>query len=172
MDKKDNKKPRKNPESKEVKEVKEVKKTKEASKKRPEKVRSRKIGIAVFVIGIIVLIAGVAVLVVKKTAQPLLDDAEFLITAGQWVREDQPEVIWDFTEVGKGTLTTDDHQNDYNFTWKLDNSKITIETDWLYSFYDTFDYTLNQGEKTLTVKNADKDIEIKFIATEKPAETE
>ena len=153
MDKKDDKKP----------------KAKKTKKNKPEKVRSKKLAIAIFVIGIIVLVAGLIVLVVKKTAQPLLDDAEFLITTGQWVREDQPEVIWDFTEVGKGTLTTDAHQNDYNFTWKLDNSKITMETDWLYSFYDTFEYVINQNEKTLTIKNADKDIEIKFIATERPA---
>ena len=149
------------------------KKEKEQEKKKHRKpTRPKKVSIAVFVVGIIVLIAGLTVLIVKKTAQPLLDDAEFLITAGQWVREDEPGVIWDFTEVGKGVLTTDDHQNDYNFTWKLDNSKILIETDWLYSFHDSFDYVLNQGERTLTVKSSDRDAEVVFIATERPAKAD
>ena len=96
-----------------------------------------------------------------------MDEAEFLITTGEWVREDQPSVIWDFTEVGKGKLTTDSHLNDYDFIWKLDGGKLLIETAWLYDLNDDFDYTINQGEKTLTIKNADKNTEVKFTAYSK-----
>ncbi|MBR3253047.1 hypothetical protein IKF84_03175 [Candidatus Saccharibacteria bacterium] len=135
-------------------------------KKRP----SKKVNITVFVIGMIVLVAGLAVLIIKKTAQPLLDDAEFLITAGNWVREDQPSVIWDFSEVGKGKLTTDDHLNDYDFIWRLQDKKLLIETSWLYDLNNEFDYTIDQGEKTLVITNQDKNIEIKFNAVKKPAE--
>lgn len=126
---------------------------------------SKKVAIAIFVIGMVVLIAGLAVLIIKKTAQPLLDDAEFLITAGDWVREDSPSVIWSFTEVGKGKLTTDNHLNDYDFIWKLQDKKLLIETSWLYNLDNEFDYVIDQGEKTLTITNSDKNIEIKFNAT-------
>ncbi|MBQ3292803.1 hypothetical protein IJG93_00635 [Candidatus Saccharibacteria bacterium] len=126
---------------------------------------SKKVAIAIFVIGMVVLIAGLSVLIIKKTAQPLLDDAEFLITAGDWVREDSPSVIWSFTEVGKGKLTTDNHLNDYDFIWKLQDKKLLIETSWLYDLDNEFDYVIDQGEKTLTITNSDKNIEIKFNAT-------
>ena len=133
---------------------------------------SKKWGIAVFVLGMVVLLAGVITLIVKKTAQPLMDDAEYLITAGEWVREDQPTVIWDFTEVGKGNLTTDNHLNDYNFIWSLQNGKLSIETDWLYDLNDEFGYTLDQSEKTLTITNPDKNLELKFTAKEKPLKSQ
>ena len=126
---------------------------------------SKKVAITIFVIGMVVLIAGLSVLIIKKTAQPLLDDAEFLITAGDWVREDSPSVIWSFTEVGKGKLTTDNHLNDYDFIWKLQDKKLLIETSWLYDLDNEFDYVIDQGEKTLTITNSDKNIEIKFNAT-------
>ena len=136
-------------------------------KKRP----SKKVAIAVFVIGMAVLIAGLAVLVVNKTAQPLLDDAEFLITAGIWTREDQPGVIWDFSEVGKGKLTTDDHLNDYDFIWKIQDGKLLIETSWLYDLNNEFGYTIDQYEKTLLLTDSSSGAKIKFIATKKPTQS-
>ena len=93
------------------------------------------------------------------------------MTAGNWVREDQPSVIWDFSEVGKGKLTTDNHVNDYDFIWRLQDKKLLIETDWLYDLNDEFDYILDQSEKTLTIKNPEKNIEVKFKAKEKPAKS-
>lgn len=110
---------------------------------------------------------GLTVLIIKKTAQPLLDDAEFLVTAGDWIREDQPSVIWNFTEVGKGKLTTDNHLNDYDFIWRLQDGKLLVETEWLYDLNDEFDYTVDQGENTLTITKPDKTLEIKFKAVKK-----
>ncbi len=114
------------------------------------------------IFGIIVLIAGASLLIVKIITAPKMDDAEFLITAGEWVREDQSNVIWDFTEVGKGRLTTDEHLNDYDFIWSIGGGKLKIETNWLYDLNDEFTYNLDQNGKNLTIKNVDKNVEVKF----------
>lgn len=127
-----------------------------------------KMPLVAMIIGLIVLVAGLVFLIIKLVTMPRMDDAEFLITAGEWVREDQSNVIWDFTEVGKGTLTTDEHLNNYDFTWSLEGGKLKIETSWLYDLNDEFNYSLNQGDKVLTIKNDDKNIEVKFKANEKP----
>jgi len=121
-----------------------------------------KLPLVTMIIGLIVLVAGVVLLIVKLVTAPRMDDAEFLISAGEWVREDQSNVIWNFTEVGKGTLTTDEHLNNYDFVWALENGKLKIETNWLYDLNDEFEYTLDQGGKTLTIKNPDKKVEVKF----------
>ena len=119
--------------------------------------------IAFFAIGMIALVAGAAFMIVKLMAGPSKADAEFLISAGEWTREGENTVVWDFTETGKGSLTTDGHQNDYNFIWAIDGNKLKIETDWLYDLNDEFEYQLDQGSKTLTLKSPDGK-EIKFKA--------
>ena len=70
---------------------------------------------------------------------------------GAWEREDAPSVVWNFTEIGKGTLTTNGHQNDYDFIWAIDGDKIKIETDWLYALDDEYIYTLDQSAGVLTL---------------------
>ena len=140
--------------------------------KKPEKPEvkkasgKKKLPVVVFVIGIIALVSGLSFLIYKLVAGPAAADADFLINAGEWVEEDEPSVIWKFTEVGKGTLTTDGYQTDYDFIWALENGKIKVETAWLYKLEDTFDYSLDQGSKTLTFKDEDKGIEVKFKAKE------
>ena len=91
-------------------------------------------------LGIVTLVVGLVLLVVKIVTMPRMDDAEFLISAGEWVREDKPNVIWDFTEVGKGKLSTDGHLNNYDFKWSLEDGKLKIETAWLYDLSDEFNY--------------------------------
>lgn len=137
-----------------------------------KKVGRKRLPIAVFVIGILVLIGGLVFLIVRLINQPKTEDADFLISAGEWVREDEPTVIWDFAEIGKGMLTTDGHMNDYPFAWAIKDEKLKVETDWLYDLADEFDYTLDQGAKILTIKLKDEDIEIKFQAKERPVEKE
>ena len=138
--------------------------------KKPEKSKAKKISgkkkmpIAVFVVGVIAMIGGLSFLIYKLVAGPAAADADFLINAGEWVEEDEPSVIWRFTEVGKGTHTTDGQQTDYDFIWALENGKIKVETAWLYKLEDTFGYSLDQGSKTLTFKDEDKGIEVKFKA--------
>ena len=101
-------------------------------------------------------------LTVKLLGQPALADAEFLVSSGEWTREEEPSVIWDFTEVGKGKLTTDGGETKYDFIWAIDGGKLKIETSWLYDLDDEFDYNLDQGAKTLTLKNDQTEVVFKF----------
>ena len=134
--------------------------------KKPKKSGKNKKSIAIFAVGLLVLFGGLGFLIFKLVTGPSKADAEFLISAGEWVEEGQPSVIWDFTEIGKGKLTTDKHTTDYDFTWALDGGKLKIETTWLYGVEDEFEYSLDQGSKTLTLKNAEKDLEVKFKVAE------
>ena len=141
---------------------------KKVDDKKPSKEKSNKDkkAIVLFIIGMLALVGGLSFLIYKLIVGPATDDADFLINAGEWVEEDEPSVIWKFSEVGKGTLTTDGHQTDYDFIWALDNGKIKVETAWLYKLEDTFDYSLDQGSKTLTFKDENKGIEVKLRAEE------
>lgn len=132
--------------------------------KQGKKLGAKKWSKILFALGMMVLVAGIAVLAVRFFGKPGKADAEFLVSTGEWVREGEPSVVWKFTEVGKGVLTTDGHTNDYDFIWALENGKIKIETSWLYNMNDEFSYTLDQGGKTFTISNDDKSVEIKFKA--------
>lgn len=123
--------------------------------------KSKKWPIAVFVIGLVVLAAGLTMLIVKLVSAPAVADAEFLVSSGEWTREDEPTVVWNFTEVGKGSLTTDGGATNYDFIWAIDGGKLKIETAWLYILNNEFDYTLDQGAKTLTIKNDETEIKFK-----------
>lgn len=129
-------------------------------RKRPRRPLSklRKISIAVLVVGVLALIGGGVFFGIKMFGrQELADDATFLTEVGAWQREDEPSVIWDFTsvssgdEAGKGQLTTNAHENDYDFEWLLTDDQLAINTDWLYELNDTFSYTLDQENKKLTL---------------------
>ena len=67
-------------------------------------------------------------------------------------------VIWNFTEIGKGTLTTNNHIDDHEFKWSIEDGKLKLETTWLYDLYDEYDYELDQKEQKLEIK---KDEQIK-----------
>ena len=126
----------------------------------------KRVSLIVFIIGIITLIAGVIFLIVKLTAGPSVADGEYLISVGEWAEEDEPGVVWNFTELGKGTLTTNDHVNDYDFTWTIEDGKLKIKTEWLYTMDDEFDYELDQSNKILTITREGEEA-VKFIpATE------
>jgi hypothetical protein len=118
-------------------------------------------------------------LILSLLAAPGLQDGEYLVSAKQWVLEDGSnceakaeenaevnceggQVIWQFTEISKGTLTTNNHTNDYNFIWAIEDGKLKIETDWLYTLNNEYEYELNQRDGTLVLKNNDE--EFKFIA--------
>lgn len=64
-------------------------------------------------------------------------------------------VIWKFTEIGKGTLTTNNHIDDHEFKWSIEDGKLKIETDWLYTIYDEATYSLDQIAQTLEIKRED-----------------
>ena len=147
----------------------------------------KRISLIIFSIGILTLIASIVFLVVKLNMEPALHDGDFLVSVGEWTIEngkcsqlkcaketkcmdgngesmqicENGGVIWNFTEIGKGTLTTNDHINDYDFRWIIEDNKLKIQTDWLYTMNDEFEYTLDQGNNILTIKDGDE--EVKFV---------
>lgn len=139
------------------------KQTNDGKKVRKKSDKNKKL-IALFVVGILALVGGLSFLIFRLVSGPSMADAEFLTSVGSWVEEDEPTVIWNFTEIGKGKLTTDGHQTDYDFIWALDGGKLKIETAWLYNLDDEFEYSLDQGGKVLTLKN--DGAEVKFKAKE------
>ena len=111
----------------------------------------KRVSLIVFIIGIITLIAGVIFLIIKLNAGAGISDGKYLVSIGKWAEEDADSVIWDFTEPGKGTLTTNNHLNDYDFTWSIEDEKLKIETDWLYTIDNEFEYKLDQNNNTLII---------------------
>lgn len=128
--------------------------------------RKKKWPLIICALGVVALITGAAFLIFKLATGPSTNDAEYLVSVGEWMREDASDVVWNFTEIGKGTLTNDAHLNDYNFEWAIDGDKLQIKTAWLYDLNDEFEYHLDQNTKTLIIRNEDKDLEIKFVAND------
>lgn len=113
--------------------------------------KRKKLPIITLIIGILVLVAGLTFMLIKLLAAPKVKDAEYLIQIGQWKESGAEGVIWNFTSIGEGTLTTNNHTNDYKFTWSMDGDKLKIQTDWLYTLSNEYTYELNQNENTLTL---------------------
>ncbi len=97
------------------------------------------------------MIVGVIFLIIRLNLAAKASDAEFLVQIGEWTEVDGDGVIWDFTEAGKGTLTTNNHQNDYSFIWEIEGNTLRVETDWLYTLDDAYTYTLDQKAQKLTL---------------------
>ena len=156
--------------------VKKIKKSVKAAK--PVKDKKKIWSIVVFVVGMLALVVGLIFLIINFTKGAEIQDGEYLISAKQWVLEDgsnclkeseesetnceTSQVIWRFTEIGKGTLTTNGHENDYDFIWAIEDNKLKIETSWLYALENEYEYNLNQSDGTLTLKEDGK--EVKFVA--------
>ena len=118
----------------------------------------KRISLIVMIIGLITLLVGVVFLIVRLTTVPSVTDGEYLVSVGEWTEQGEPGIVWNFTEIGKGTLTTNDHLNDYDFAWALEDGKLKINTEWLYTLNDEFDYTLDQTGNMLTLVNGDEEI--------------
>ena len=121
----------------------------------------------IFILGIVSLGASIPFLIKSQT--PKTADAEYLLKIGSWTEIDpetseKTSVIWDFTELGKGTLTTNNHQNDYDFTWSLEGETLKIETSWLYDLENEYSYSLDQKSNILTLTSGSKTV--KFIPAE------
>ena len=106
------------------------------------------VGICIFSVGLLTLIGGVVFLVMTLLKEPEPRDAERLVEVGAWQREDEPGVIWNFTDIGKGTLTTNNHINDYDFIWSAEGRTLKIETAWLYDINDEYSFSL-EGDKLI-----------------------
>lgn len=152
----------------------------------------KRTSIILLVIGLITLIAGVVFLIVRLTAGPSVADGNYLVSVGEWkikggkclqskcsgdtkcINEngestmicDGDNVIWNFTEIGKGTLTTNNHINDYDFTWTIEDGRLRIDTEWLYTLSNEFDYTLDQNENILTLTSGNEDTVFVPLVTE------
>ena len=160
-------------------------KSQKAPKDGKKKSTKFKISIVALVVGLIALVVGVVMLVLHLTQGPVVTDAEYLMLADEWTLSDGtncasegapegtagaggienseatnciPSVRWKFTEVGKGTLTTNNHVNDYDFIWAIEDGKLKIETKWLYELENEYEYELKRGEKALVLKDGEKEI--------------
>ena len=148
-------------------------------REKPQKSKKFVVSVMVFVIGLAALIAGVIFLVVSLGRGATLQDGEYLVSADEWILDDEvncapstgedadetnciPSVIWQFTEIGKGTLTTNGHLNDYDFIWALEGDRLLIETDWLYDLENEYTYKLDQSEGALVL--TDGETEYRFTA--------
>ena len=126
----------------------------------------KRISLIVLIIGLLTLIAGVVFLIVRLTAGPSVADGEYLVSVGEWKEQDEPSVIWNFKEIGKGTLTTNNHTNDYDFVWALEDGKLKINTEWLYTLNNEFDYVLDQGSNILTLTSGNETFTFVPVITE------
>ncbi len=127
-----------------------------------DKKKKKIIFISVFAVGLATLIAGAVFLILNLTRGTDVADGEYLISVEKWVLSDSDRVEWKFTEIGKGTLTTNAHENDYDFLWSLEDGKMKVETDWLYDLENEYDYKLDQNAGEL-ILSADGE-EHKFVA--------
>lgn len=128
-----------------------------------DKAKQKKIiSLTVFIVGMIMLVVGIVFLVLNLTRGTAVADGEYLTSVENWQLEDSDRVIWDFTEIGKGTLTTNTHTNDYDFIWAIEDGKLKIETNWLYELENEYDYSLDQNAGILTLTSGDNTY--KFIA--------
>lgn len=127
-----------------------------------DKKKKKIIFMSVFAVGLATLIAGAVFLILNLTRGADVADGEYLISVEKWVLSDSDRVEWKFTEIGKGTLTTNAHENDYDFLWSLEDGKMKVETDWLYDLENEYDYKLDQNAGEL-ILSADGE-EHKFVA--------
>lgn len=147
----------------------------------------KRISIITLIVGLIALVAGAVFLIVRLNSGAGVADGEYLVSIGEWTIEgdncvqskcgesakcvdadgrstvicESNGVIWNFTDIGKGTLTTNNHINDYDFTWAIEDDKLEIQTEWLYTLNNAYEYSLDQDSNTLTLKDGDKTI--KFV---------
>ena len=120
------------------------------------------ISIIISVIGLITLVIGGVFLITKLTSGPKIQDGEYLVSVSEFSREDEPEVVWRFTEIGKGTLTTNNHLNDYDFIWALEGDVLKIETEWLLTINNEYRYRIDNGNLILVSEDSG---EIKLVPT-------
>ena len=142
---------------------------------KPKKSKKKVFGLIVFILGLATLVGGVVFMLINLLRPPTVQDADFLEQIGAWHLKDNSEVVWDFTEIGKGSLTTNFHINDYDFIWRMDGDVLKIETAWLYTLNDEYTYELDQNDKTLTLTSGEETfvfVPAEYKAAEEEAEAE
>ncbi len=130
--------------------------SKKSKKAKKPFTKARKISIAAFAVGMLVLIGGIGFCAWRYLKGAPVADARFLVEVGSWQMQDEEPVIWKFTDIGHGTLTTNKHINDYDFIWALDGNEFKIDTNWLYTLSDAFTYELDQSARELKITSGDQ----------------
>ena len=123
-----------------------------AFEKEPEKSKVKPLPIVVFIIGLITLVTGVVFLVLKLAGGVAVSDAKKIVEIGTFMKDGEEGVIWNFTEDGKGKLTTNNHANDYDFAWTIEDGKLKIQTAWLYDLDNEYDYKIEDDKLVLDEK--------------------
>lgn len=124
-----------------------------------KKSKLKPISLVTFVLGIISLGVGVTFLVLKIVSKPKVSDAEYLVSKGEWSLDGgDSAVVWSFTEIGKGSLTTNAHKNDYDFIWAIEGEKLKIETKWLYTLNNDYSYALDREKDELSLQDGEKEL--------------
>ena len=141
-------------------------------KTKQKKSTKKKWGMTIFIIGLLTIATGVTFLLFNLLKGPSVQDADYLVQVGKWELENEPSVVWNFTEIGKGTLTTNSHLNDYEFIWRIDGDTLKIETKWLYELNDEYIYKLDQGKNILTLTSESGDINFVPASSVDPEVTE
>ena len=121
------------------------------------------ISVITLIVGALALIGGSVFLTVKLLDQAKAEDAVKLVEIGAWQSSESPEVVWTFTEIGKGQLTTNNHENDYDFIWAIDGDELKIETKWLTTLNDIYHYEL-KPDNTLIVKTDSGEINFRPLS--------
>lgn len=132
-------------------------------KKKKSKKSKKPLIITLIIVGVL-LVAGLVYyfFFFSKGTKIVLSDSDYLIETKSWEKVDAPTVIWVFNENGKGELTTN-KSNYYDTTWSLKGSTLEISTEWLYDLNDSFEISIDRGEKSFTVKNLSDETESKFV---------
>lgn len=117
-----------------------------------------KVLVPIFVVSMGVLVFGVTFFLINVFSRLKVRDADFLVSASDWVREDTEGVVWRFTEIGKGELTTNNGLNTYDFIWAIQGNELKIETDWLYKLNNNYEYKLNQDTRTLVLSSGEGEV--------------
>ena len=116
----------------------------------------KKFPLIIFIVGLAALASGVTFLLFNLLSGPKTADVDFLVEVGAWTEEGTDEaVIWTFSEIGQGTLTTNGHQNEYDFIWAMEGQTLKMETKWLYDLENEYTYSLNQGDKKLELTDSE-----------------
>lgn len=145
----------------------------ETSKETTEsfKIEKKKAGIVpliIFIVGLVTLAAGATFFILDLLKKPDIRTADYLVEIKNWKEQGTDTVFWSFTEIGKGTLTTNNHINDYDFIWRIDDDTLKIETSWLYALNNEYTITIDDEAKTFTLAKKDSDQPIIFEAYQEP----
>lgn len=133
-----------------------------------EKKKASIVPLIIFIVGLVTLAAGATFFILDLLKKPDIRTADYLVEVKNWKEQGTDTVFWSFTEIGKGTLTTNNHINDYDFIWRIDDDTLKIETSWLYALNNEYTITIDDEAKTFTLTKKDSGQPIIFEAYQEP----